>query len=180
MANNRHEWVNPIVVENAEIKWANFEGKETPNNREGVRTFCLVIRDPEQAEILAGDGWNIKHHDPREDGDQDEYDYLPVFIQYDPIPPSIFHVKDGNATLLNEDSVATLDNKIYKNIDLKIVPYFWEYPKGSPSAKHGIKAMVDTMYVETVVTDPFANKYRHSNDVLYRENPVGDDLPFDT
>lgn len=164
---NNRPYVEPIIVENAEIKWTNFKGEETLNNREGNRNFCLVIRDPEQAQILAGDGWNIKHHDPREDGDPDEFDYLPVFIRYDVVPPEIYLIKDGIAseTPLREEAIGNLDGKKYKNVDLEIVPYFWEYPKGSPNAKTGIKAMLSYMYIEPEITDRFRNKWRRAGEI---------------
>lgn len=167
----KRPYIEPIAVEEAEIKWTNFKGEENANNREGSRNFCLVIRDPEIAQQIAADGWNIKHHDPREDGDPDEYDYLPVFIRFDIAPPEIYLIKDGVASNepLKEESIGSLDGKKYKHIDLEVVPYFWEYPKGSPNAKRGIKAMLSTMYIEPEITDRFRNKWRRNTD-----------LPFDT
>lgn len=162
--------ITPIEVENAEIIWTNFKGEENANNREGNRNFCWKIVDPELAQRLAQLGWNIKHHDPREDGNPEEFDYLPVFIRFDVVPPDIYLIKDGVASdiPLKEEAIGTLDGKKYRHLDLVIVPYFWEYPKGSPHAKRGIKAMLSEMYVETDVSGRFRNKWRRN-----------DGLPFD-
>ena len=179
-----NKWIDNIVVEDAEIEYPSFSGIETPNNREGRRVFNLVIRDPEQAQILAVDGWNVKHHDPK-DGDQDEYDYLPVAIRFDKYPPNIYLVKDDNPEpiLLTEDGVSLLPEYVraYINIDVEISPSFW----GPINGKSGIKAYVKNMVVKTHEyparprgearknINPFANKYN----IPQPENSA--ELPFD-
>ena len=42
-----------IVIENAHIMFRNFSGKEAKYNHAGVRNFCVVIDDSEQAQQLA-------------------------------------------------------------------------------------------------------------------------------
>lgn len=175
------KWIDNIIVENAEIEYPQFSGEKTPNNTDGKRGFNLIIRDPEKAQEFANDGWLIKHHDPR-DGDNDEYDYLPVAIRFDKYPPNIYKVNPDmpEPVLLNEDGVSLLPEytKAYLNIDVVISPSFWNV-----SGKSGIKAYVKTMYLRIVdgeypakprksasaYVDPFLNKY-YSN---------GNDLPFD-
>ena len=73
------------TIENAEIFWKNFEGREKSNNgkiinNEGQRNFCVYIPE-DDAEAMAADGWNIKYSKPREEGDVPR-PYLQVAVRY--------------------------------------------------------------------------------------------------
>lgn len=159
--------VDPIIIEDAKIIWKNFAGEEKQNNREGDRNFCVRIDDPEFAQVLAGDGWNIKHYTPRDGYDGDEFDYLQVAVKYEKYPPEIIMVTKRNKVVMTESNVGILDSKRFTAADIIITPSYWEV-----NGKTGIKAYVQTMYV-VVEENPFAAKYE-------RFNGGGDDLPFDT
>lgn len=152
-----------LQIEGAHIFWKNFSGKGSQYNSEGSRNFCVEI-DPETAEQMKADGWNVKYTKPREEGDP-EVPYIQVTAQYGMYPPKIYKVTSRNKTLLDEDLVGDLDRDEITNVDLIISPYRW-----TVGNKSGIKAYVKTMYV-TVAEDDFARKYAD----------IGDDemeLPF--
>lgn len=146
-----------IVMENARLIFRNFEGREEKYNRKGDRNFGLIIEDPEVAQQLAEDGWNIKELTPKNNDDYDDTPeviyWLPVTVRFDNVPPKVMLVTRRKKTRLNEDNINTVDYANIAKVDLTVTPYDWEV-----NGKSGTKAYLQTMYV-TINEDEFADKY---------------------
>jgi hypothetical protein len=161
-----------LTIRNAKIIFRNFEGKEGKINPAGRRNFCVILQ-PDSADALLKDGWNVRWRDPKDPAD-DRIAYLPVAVSYANFPPKIYVITSQNKTLLSEDSVHILDWAEIQNIDLIIRPYNWEV-----RGKMGVKAYVKSMYV-TVAEDEFEKKYRDVPDsALTSENDKEDPTPWE-
>lgn len=140
-----------LLVENARLRFRNFSGAEGRYNNKGNRNFCVEL-DPDTADNLMRDGWNVKQLIPREDGDQPMF-YLQVAVRFDNIPPKIVMITSNGKTILKEDQVDMLDWAEIENVDLTIQPYDWKV-----GDKYGRKAYLKAMYV-TLVEDELDRKY---------------------
>lgn len=143
-----------ILMENAQVVFRNFAGREGQYNREGDRNFCVLL-DDDLAENLLADGWNVKRLRPR-DGDEVGTAYLQVSVGFKNRPPTIGLITSKGRTNLTEDTVDILDWIDIANTDVVIRPYNWSVNGGS-----GVKAYVKSLFI-TAEEDYLQLKY---NDV---------------
>jgi hypothetical protein len=142
---------NTITIEGAQLVFKNFAGVEGQYNAAGEREFSVIL-DPENAQKMAADGWNIKYLKPREE-DDDPTPVLAVKVSYKVRPPTVVMITSTARTRLDESSIETLDWADIETADLIVTPYAW-----TVGAKSGIKAYLKSLYV-TVREDELERKY---------------------
>lgn len=142
---------NTVVIENAQIRFRNFAGKEGKYNKEGDRNFAVLL-DPETAEAMAADGWNIKTLKSREEGEPGT-PYLNVSVGYKGRPPHVVMITSRGRTDIGEDAIELLDWAEIKNADLIIRPYNWDV-----NGDQGVKAYLKSLFM-TIEEDYLELKY---------------------
>lgn len=145
--------ISPITLENVRILFRNFAGKEGPYNREGDRNFCVLL-EPELAEQLSVDGWNVKALRSKDDEDDNpDQPYIQVAVGYKSRPPTVVMIGSRGRTALGQHEIEILDWVDVKYLDMIVRPYTW-----TVGTKTGIKAYLKSIYV-TLDEDDLAIKY---------------------
>ena len=148
--------LNPenIYFENAEITFKNFSGRPTKYQRqEGFRTFSVVVDDPDMAQHLSEDGWNVRILRPRNEDDTPKY-VLDVSINFNFWKkPEIYMICDGHKTKLDEEDLDILDGADIITSDIVVRPRLWD-----DNGTTRIKAYLQELYV-TIQQSRFAAKY---------------------
>lgn len=145
-----------LNIEGAKLCLKNFSGKEGDYNPPGRRNFGVYL-DPDHAEKLKADGWNIRYRRPR-DEDEGPRPFLPVGVRFDKYPPRIIQITKSGKTTLDERSVNSLDWAEIINADLVIRPYNWER-----NGQSGTKAYLKAAYI-TIEENEFEHKYADINE----------------
>lgn len=142
-----------ISIENADISFLNFGGKEQKFNPAGRRNFCVFLEN-DVSKQLEEDGWNVRYLDSLEE-DEAPKPYLQVTVSFNNKPPKVVLVNSisRRQTLLDEDSVNMLDWAEIENADIVLQPYNWDV-----NGKQGVKAYLKAGYF-TITEDEFASKY---------------------
>lgn len=144
-----------FMVENATIIFRNFGGAPTKFNPIGGKKEFSVILDPEVAEQMAADGWNIKTLAARDEGDE-ETPFVTVTVNYGFKPPRIVLISSSGRTNIDEGAVSSLDWVDIKTVDIIARGYEWEV-----NGKVGVKAYLKTMFM-TIDEDALEMKYAAS------------------
>lgn len=151
-----------LVMENVQIVFRNFAGKEGPYNAEGDRNFGVLL-DEKTADHLNECGYNVKYLKPREEDDGPQA-YLQISFKYRGRdgrmlrPPRVVMITSRGKTELHEDEVEMLDWVDMQKADIVVRPREWEV-----QGKTGIKAYLQSCFV-TVNEDPLELKYAEVDD----------------
>lgn len=139
------------VLEEKQIIFRNFSGKEDQYNRAGDRNFAVVL-DAEEAQRMLEEGWNVKTLGAREEGDEDRH-YIQVSVSYKTRPPKIRMVTSRGQSFLGEGEVELLDWVDVQYADVVLNPYEWVV-----NGKSGVKAYLQNLVV-VIEEDPIDLKW---------------------
>lgn len=145
---------NLLFIDNAKLlNNTNFRGEEIRYNGKvvneaGCRTFCIMIDDPDEAQALAEQGWNVRMTPPREDEEGNPIpviSYIPVTVGFK-FPPKeiIMETESGKETFLDESNIACLDDFNIIFVDAVLSPKYWDDSNGNTK----IKAYLYQLYVK--------------------------------
>lgn len=141
-----------LQIDDARIIFKNFEGRGDKFNREGDRNFSLLIEDPNTADALIKEGWNVKIKEGR-DEDEGPFMRLPVKVKFTDYGPNVYLVSGGRRVELDEESIGCLDNIDIESVDMDLRPYDWEV-----NGRTGRTAYLQSMMVVQRI-DRFAARY---------------------
>lgn len=114
-----------LQIDDARLIYRNFAGEQTQFNRAGDRNFHIIIDDPEVAQELIDNGWNVKIKEPR-DQDDTPFMHLPVKVKFNDRGPNVYLESGRNMVKLDEESIGLLDNVDILSASLDIRPFDWE------------------------------------------------------
>ena len=141
-----------LQFDDARLIFKNFRGEAGKFNREGDRSFHVSIKDPEIADALVANGWNVKVKEARDEDDNGRIS-LQVKVKFNDRGP-IVRLQTGNrVNKLTEDTIGILDNIDIERVDLDVRPYDWTMSDG----KSGRTAYLQSMHVVQAV-DRFADR----------------------
>lgn len=142
-----------VTIENARLIFKNFNGNEDRFNPKGKRNFCVLLNH-EDAEILAQDGWSIKHLSPKDENDEPT-PYIKIAVSYKLKPPKIVVISSKGRNELDETTIGLIDWAEIAVADLIITPSGWDV-----NGKTGVTAYLKSLYI-TVVEDELEKKYNN-------------------
>ena len=144
-------------IDGRDIIFKNFEGRGDKFNREGDRNFSLRFRDPESADALVDNGWNVKIKDGRDD-DEGPFMRLPIKVKFTDYGPKVYLWSGNRRNELDEESIGCLDQIDIESVNMDIRPYDWEV-----NGRTGRTAYLQTIEVFQRV-DRFAARYAQMTD----------------
>ena len=148
-----------LQIDDAKIIFRNFEGRGDKYNREGDRNFSLLIEDPDTADSLIENGWNVRIK-PGRDEDEGPFMRLPVKVKFTDYGPNVYLVTGDRRNELDEESIGCLDNIDIESVDLDIRPYDWEV-----NGRTGRTAYLQSMQVVQRI-DRFAARYAAKDETV--------------
>lgn len=177
----RRKWVrDEITIEDAQIMWRNFAGKEKNFNAAGQRNFAVRL-DQDLYEQLKEIGWGVKFKEPRAGYEDEPLLFLPVGVKWKEglTPPRIFLVTEStnSRNQLHEDTAWMMDHGVFDKVDVTLRPYNWSF-----NGREGVAAYLRSCYA-TLHEDPLDQKYvdyRDAEETMALENFLDAEITDDT
>lgn len=146
--------VLPVTIHDAHIIFRNFQGRAGDFNKEGERSFTVVLPE-EIAKAMIEDGWTTVKERQAYGEEPGVMEYrMDVTVQYDKgRPPRCVLINSNGRLELGAAEVAVLDFVEIEHVDLTLNPYEWDV-----QGKQGVKPYLKTIFVKAV-EDELDKKY---------------------
>ena len=154
-----------LIIEDAKLLYRHFAGTADDFHREGERDFSVRIDDPQLAERLAAEGWNVRE---RTYDDGEKFWHVKIKISYKFQPPAVGIVRKNGEVFLEEKDLGMLDHAEILRADLIIDPSVWNI-----RGETGVTGYLRALHVR-IQEDPFMEKYKNG----YGGDEASDDNPF--
>lgn len=122
-----------LNIEDAEFVYRqNFAGVARPPYDDAGDHYFNVKLNPSDAEALARDGWPVKETKPSNNATPEVISefvaepYLVVHIGFKFRPPTIFLIRNGNPTVINEKTVGVLDSTEFSKVDCVVRARYYD------------------------------------------------------
>lgn len=120
---------NTIRLKDVRIMWRNFAGEQNQYNAPGQRNF-VVFLTPEMGQAFREGGFNVKHLEPREPGEEGQ-DFVRVNVRLESnTPPNIWLVNSKGKRKLTEDLLPMADMVDILTTDISVSRYERKWPDG--------------------------------------------------
>jgi hypothetical protein len=158
-----------VTLEDVQILFPNFEGREDKYNAKGDRNFSILLNE-ETAAMLEEQGWNIRTLKSR-DEDEPPRPYLKVAVsyKYENRSPRVILITSRGRNPLDEGMVSMLDVVDIDTVDVTLNPSRYDI-----NGNQGVKAYLKTMYMK-IVEDPLDLKYAEYEPEVLAIDAYGDD-----
>lgn len=143
-------------IDGHQIIFKNFEGRGDKFNREGDRNFSLRIDDPDTADALIKEGWNVRIKEGR-DEEEGPFMRLPIKVKFTNYGPNVYLRTGDRVNELDEEGIACLDNIDIDSVNMDIRPYDWDV-----NGRTGRTAYLQSMEVVQRI-DRFAARYANKD-----------------
>ena len=147
---------NYLQLEDARIIYRNFAGAAGKFNREGDRSFAVIIPDEATKDMLVEAGWNVKIKPPRDDFDE-PFMFLPVKVKFNNRGPAAYFRSGNSVKRLTEDTIDILDEIDIMSVDMDLRAFDWEI-----NGRTGRTAYLEAIDVVQRV-DRFGARYAEEN-----------------
>lgn len=145
-----------LVLEDVTILFPNFAGEKRQFNDAGKRNFCIALPE-ELAELMAGEGWNIKRLKPM-DVDDVGTPFLKVNVNYQGRSKpraSVVTLSKNIRTPLDEEDIELFDWAEFGTVDVIINPY--DYDRNGVTQRTAYLSNIVGIFAE----DQLEQKYGH-------------------
>ena len=159
-------------LEGVEIRYRNFKGEVGDFNPTGKRQFVVML-DEQQADEMAGDGWNVKFTKPK-DPEEEPEPYIRVEVSYKAADdrggraPQVFLMSgpDGTPNEIPREMLRIADQVDVAYADVLLEPYRWDV-----QGNQGVKAYLYSIVI-CIKLDPLMIKYKLGSPDMFSGMPL--------